>query len=466
MGDRVSSSALLPCSGIVAPSSKDGICNWKPRRVGAQSLFFRNSSITSSRSGGSVLIGACLGEHEAETSAPKSTKPLRVSRNSVPAGPGGYEFDEELGFKERENEQLELKTARDNRRETQKSTHSVKVSRKSAPTGSSGHEIYRELGFKENEKEQIEFEMKREKQNSNRDNRIDIGRKDEETVSSGVNLMDQSEAKSMGRLEIEDLVRTEEGRDGMGSKLEQLDQDITGQVTVRRRRRQMKRSNMLAKQVISIQSALSQGFVSQLWVDTISWLVLVVEVRPNLLSGEVERFLLQDVSQVGDVVLIEDEVVMENELKMVGLETLVGYNVVTPGRQRIGKVRGYTFDINSGALESLELDSFGISVIPSSLVSTYALPVEDVLEVVSDAVVVHEAAASSIQRLTKGFWDAKTLGTSIEDFGNYSDFEAQSSQHDYGGSQRKSSTGRKYQSRKRESLYDVDGDWELPKDYL
>lgn len=33
--------------------------------------------------------------------------------------------------------------------------------------------------------------------------------------------------------------------------------------------------------------------------------------------------------------------------------------------------------------------------------STYSLLVEDVLEVVSDTVVVHEAAASRIQRLTK-----------------------------------------------------------------
>lgn len=33
--------------------------------------------------------------------------------------------------------------------------------------------------------------------------------------------------------------------------------------------------------------------------------------------------------------------------------------------------------------------------------STYALLVEDVLKVVSDTVVVHEAAASRIQRLTK-----------------------------------------------------------------
>lgn len=32
------------------------------------------------------------------------------------------------------------------------------------------------------------------------------------------------------------------------------------------------------------------------------------------------------------------------------------------------QVRGYTFNINSGAVESLELDSLGISIIPSTLV--------------------------------------------------------------------------------------------------
>ncbi|KAL4287514.1 hypothetical protein AHAS_Ahas19G0193800 [Arachis hypogaea] len=54
-----------------------------------------------------------------------------------------------------------------------------------------------------------------------------------------------------------------------------------------------------------------------------------------------------------------------------------------------------------GAVEELELDSFGLSIMPSSLVSTYSLLVEDVLEVVSDAVVVRKAATSHIQRLSK-----------------------------------------------------------------
>ncbi|XP_047322594.1 uncharacterized protein LOC124926414 [Impatiens glandulifera] len=190
------------------------------------------------------------------------------------------------------------------------------------------------------------------------------------------------------------------------------------------RRQLMNRSKMLAKQVISSRSALSLGFISQLWVDTNSWLVVVIEVRPSLLSGESERFLLDDVSQVGDVVLVPDESVMENEMKMIGLETLVGYDVVTEGQRNMGKVRGYTFDINTGAIESLELDSFGISIIPSTLVSTYSLFVEDVVEVEPDMVVVHESAASRIQRLTKGLWDTHLMGNSINDPIKDSDIES------------------------------------------
>ncbi|CAH1416442.1 unnamed protein product [Lactuca virosa] len=59
-------------------------------------------------------------------------------------------------------------------------------------------------------------------------------------------------------------------------------------------------------------------------------------------------------------------------------------------------------------------------------VSTYALLVEDVLEVVSDTVVVHEAATSRIQRLTKGFWGGQRVGYLMEDLDDYSDFEGQS----------------------------------------
>lgn len=344
-------------------------------------------------------------------------------------------------------------------------TKSIEVGRNSSSSGSDEYELYAELGFKEKDENGIEIETGangEEELNSTSTFKygsdfigFDGGyRRNSNTFSGKVKVIDD-----------EDLIKIKIDDDDAGLTMKELDvrsSNLSMSGRGRRRRRQtMNRSNMIAKQVISIQSAISLGFVSQLWVDTNSWVVLVVEIRPKLLSGELERFLLEDIAQVGDVVLIEGESVMENEIKMVGLETLVGYNVVTPGQQNIGKVRGYTFNINSGDVESLELDSFGISIIPSSLVSTYALFVEDVLEVVSDTVVVHEAAASRIQRLTKGFWDAQKMLKSMDELGEYSDLESPV-QSDYGRRRRRSSISRNPHPK----VGEMDYDWELPMDYL
>lgn len=258
----------------------------------------------------------------------------------------------------------------------------------------------------------------------------------------------------MGR-EAEETMKRGVGSVAADSKFE-LEKGI-----VRRRKQMMKRSNLIAKQVISIQSALSLGFVSQLWVDINSWIVFLVEVRPNLLSGEGEKVLLEDVKQVGDVVLVEDESVMENEFKLVGLQTLVGYNVVTPRQRNIGKVRGYTFNINSGAVESLELDCLGISIIPSSLVSTYCLLVEDVVDILSDTIVVHEASASRLQRLTKGLWDAQKMAYSADEMQDYGNLRNTRAKPEYSRSRKKSS-GKEL----RKKMKEFADDWDLPMDFF
>lgn len=147
-------------------------------------------------------------------------------------------------------------------------------------------------------------------------------------------------------------------------------------------RQAVQRSNVIAKQVISKTSALSMGFVSQLWVDTAS---------------------------VGDVILVEDENMLDNEPEMIGLDSLVGYDIVTEDRYYLGKVRDYNFNINLGNVSYLVFDSFGISFIPASVVSTYSLSIDDVVEVSSDTIVVGYGANFRVQRLTKGLWEAPTM---------------------------------------------------------
>nr|XP_051180794.1 uncharacterized protein LOC127294928 [Lolium perenne] len=230
----------------------------------------------------------------------------------------------------------------------------------------------------------------------------------------------------------------------------------------RRTRRQMaRRSGLLAKQVISVSSARSLGFVSQLWVDPASWAVALVEVRPSLLSGDAEKFLFEDIYQVGDVVLVEDESVVENEFKLAGLHGLVGYNVVTSRRRNVGKVRGFTFNINSGVVESLELDSFGLTIVPASLVSTYCLFVEDVLDIVSDTIVVHEDAVSRVQRLTQGIWGTQNIQGPGDQMGEYSRYGRRRSRPVKKQSSRGKSVGRNLPRKTK----DLEDEWELPMEY-
>nr|GEX73018.1 hypothetical protein [Tanacetum cinerariifolium] len=110
----------------------------------------------------------------------------------------------------------------------------------------------------------------------------------------------------------------------------------------------------------------------------------------------------------------------------------VGYSVVTPGRRDIGKV------------------------------STYALLVEDVLEVVLDTVVVHEAAASRIQRLTRGFWDAQRMSYSMDDLEDYTDVTERS---EYRKTRRRRPGGSSQRPQKR-PVDDTKEDWDLPMDFL
>ncbi|MED6172677.1 hypothetical protein PIB30_052255 [Stylosanthes scabra] len=354
-------------------------------------------------------------------------------RSSRPRG-GGYSFynDKELGFDDREVENLGL--------EGDPTTGDGSVSEKGIIADSDDNP-FDGVGLRE------------------MDDSVGLGAIDEGT-------REREKRKKKGFEDEDDLVKVQVQGGAANDDDDDLRKDdgkvekFSGKVGIRRGKEVIRRSNLLAKQVISIRSALSLGFVTQLWVDTNSWMVLFVEVRPNLLSGDADKFLLEDISQVGDVVLVPDETVIENEFKMVGLETLVGYKVVTPSQRNIGKVRGYTFSLNSGAVEELELDSFGLSIIPSSLVSTYSLLVEDVLEVVSDAVVVHEAAASRIQRLSKGFLGNQNVGVSMDD---YEDYQSEPSITYGQASRRRKSLGRKKANQR---YWDNEDDWDLPMDYL
>lgn len=80
-----------------------------------------------------------------------------------------------------------------------------------------------------------------------------------ETASSGLNILELKGSLADGKRST----RSEKS-------VEQRELVEGGKMGMRKGRQMMRRSNMVAKRVISIRSALSLGFVSELWVDTTS----------------------------------------------------------------------------------------------------------------------------------------------------------------------------------------------------
>lgn len=136
----------------------------------------------------------------------------------------------------------------------------------SRPSGSEEHKLYGELEFKQNK--ETKFEEKTLKTS------IFKNGIDEEVFLGGdfLGYDDKSVTTELKDEEEEDLIvkirgseEESDGGGGGGLKIE----DFENKLNLRRRGRQlMRRSNLIAKQVISLHSALSLGFVSQLWVDT------------------------------------------------------------------------------------------------------------------------------------------------------------------------------------------------------
>lgn len=165
------------------------------------------------------------------------------------------------------------------------------------------------------------------------------------------------------------------------------------------------RSLMVGKQVITRAAGVRLGVVTEAWVDTSEWEVVAFDLRPNPLFGPLDQVLLKSLRQIGDVVLVGDEGALEENASMYGLSQLVGSDILTEAGNYLGTIRDFTFCPDSGAVERLAFDAIGSPVVPDSVVSTYSLPVADVVSVFPDNLVVREDAQARVQQMSTGFLD-------------------------------------------------------------
>jgi sporulation protein YlmC with PRC-barrel domain len=169
------------------------------------------------------------------------------------------------------------------------------------------------------------------------------------------------------------------------------------------------RADFLGTLVVTRDTGKKLGVISQLWVDIDQQEVVAISLKPSLFYGTPQPMLLSSIRQIGDVILVDDEDVIE-DMDVEIYNSLINCEVITETGDLLGKVRGYKFDVDTGRLTSIVIASLGVPLIPDQVVSTYELPIEEIISSGPDRLIVIEGAEQRLVQLSVGFMERLGLG--------------------------------------------------------
>ncbi|AFY81250.1 PRC-barrel domain-containing protein [Oscillatoria acuminata] len=171
------------------------------------------------------------------------------------------------------------------------------------------------------------------------------------------------------------------------------------------------RSDLLNTQVITRDTGKRLGVVKELLVDIDRRQVVALGLRDNLLSvAGMPRFMfLRSIEQIGDVILVEDEDVIE-DIDVDAYSRVINSEVITETGELLGRARGFKFDLATGELVSLVIASLGLPQIPDQVISTYELPVEEIVSSGPNRLIVFEGAEERLSQITVGFLERLGIG--------------------------------------------------------
>jgi len=171
------------------------------------------------------------------------------------------------------------------------------------------------------------------------------------------------------------------------------------------------RSDILNTHVITRDNGKRLGIVKELLVDIDRREVVALGLRDNILAiaGMPRYMLLTSIRQMGDVILVEDDDVLE-DIDVDAYSTLINSEVITETGEPLGRVRGFKFDPDDGKVYSLIIASIGLPQIPEQVLSTYELPIEEIVSSGPNRLIVYEGAEEKLVQLSVGVLERLGLG--------------------------------------------------------
>jgi sporulation protein YlmC with PRC-barrel domain len=91
---------------------------------------------------------------------------------------------------------------------------------------------------------------------------------------------------------------------------------------------------------------------------------------------------------------------------------VINCQVITESGQLLGRVLGFSFDIETGDLISLVMGAVGVPLLGEGILSTWEIPVDEIVSSGTDRIIVYEGAEEKLNQLSSGLLEKLGVGGS------------------------------------------------------
>ena len=176
------------------------------------------------------------------------------------------------------------------------------------------------------------------------------------------------------------------------------------------------RSELMGTQVITTDTGRRLGVVGEVVVDIDRREVIALGLRDNpltrFLPGLPKWMPLESIKQVGDVILVDSLDSLSDSFAPERYGKVINCQVITESGQLLGRVLGFSFDIETGDLISLVMGALGVPLLGEGVLSTWEIPVDEIVSSGTDRIIVYEGAEEKLNQLSSGLLEKLGVGGS------------------------------------------------------
>jgi len=188
------------------------------------------------------------------------------------------------------------------------------------------------------------------------------------------------------------------------------------------------RSELMGTQVITTDTGRRLGVVGEVVVDIDRREVVALGLRDNpltrFLPGLPKWMPLESIKQVGDVILVDSLDSLNDNFTPERYSKVINSQVITESGELLGRVLGFSFDIETGELISLVMGAIGVPLLGEGVLSTWEIPVDEIVSSGTDRIIVYEGAEEKLNQLSSGLLEKLGVGGSSWDNREYSKYSS------------------------------------------